>query len=269
MACNTQTCKEEFQCKNLGLGHTQPRLFVSSQCGPTILYPIWTIFWLVYRVVWIALEIYWDAESGKLPDPMWMVFLTNWAYLLLHIASTWDFVATHVVLVCQTNIKKGERDNMPWYLMISWVLFNIQNAIGLLVTLVYYIVLDPVATPSSINKHAMNSVFIFINFFLCAKPVRILHFYQVLVFIAMYGVFSLIYQLTTDYQIYSILDWYQPWPTLAWALGLGLVGVPLAHSFFFGLYNLRTWIFEKCCSTSNAPTIGTGDTRGNTIEKSA
>ncbi|XP_069127659.1 protein rolling stone-like [Argopecten irradians] len=179
---------------------------------------------------------------------MWFVFLTNWAYLTLHIASTWDFVVTNVVQICQSNIKKGERDNMPWYLMVNWLLFNVQNSIGLLVTLVYYIVLDADATPSSINKHAMNSVFIFINFFLCAKPVRLLHFYQPIVFVALYGGFTLIYQFTTGYIIYPILDWSVPWPTVLWALGLGLVGVPLAHLCFYGLYHLRTLVYSRRCS---------------------
>ncbi|XP_021365045.1 protein rolling stone-like [Mizuhopecten yessoensis] len=267
MACQTQVCKEEFRCGNFGLGHKQPRLFVTSQCGPSVIYPIWTILWLVYRVIWIILDIYWDAEDGDLPDSMWLVFLTNWSYLLLHIASTWDFISTHVVNLSQTNIKKGERESMPWYLMVDWILFNTLNVVGFFVTIVYYGVLTTVASPSSINKHAMNSVFIFINFFLCAKPVRILHFYQPLTFILMFGIFSLIYQLSTGFIIYPFLDWYNPGPTVGWVLGLGLGVMPLVHLFFYGLYHIRTLVHEKCCFKPNPSSVETRNTHDNTVEE--
>ena len=100
----------------------------------------------------------------------------------------------------------------------------------------------------SIEKHTMNTVFTVLNLLVSAKPVRLLHVYHPIIFIFIYGLFSLIYQSVTGDAVYSILDWLgNPGPTIGYILVLFLVALPLGHAILFGLYQLRLIIAKKCC----------------------
>ncbi|CAG2223731.1 unnamed protein product [Mytilus edulis] len=56
--------KKEFQCSNFVFDHDSPKLFVLAECGPRILYPIWSGFWLVWHIVWFSLDPYNAYRNG-------------------------------------------------------------------------------------------------------------------------------------------------------------------------------------------------------------
>ena len=109
--------------------------------------------------------------------------------------------------------------------------------------------------PLDIEHHAINSVYILLNFFVCAKPVRILHAIYPAIYALLFSVFTAIYQLGGNTPpIYSFLDWTKPGLAVGYVAVLTFIGVPVIHLTFFGLYKLRIFIREKCCS-SDLPAI--------------
>jgi hypothetical protein len=102
---------------------------------------------------------------------------------------------------------------------------------------------DPVST----EFHAVNTVYVVLNFFFCAKPVHLLHFIYPSIYGIIYAIFSVIYQLGGDNPpTYNILNWNKPGTAATCAIILVLVTVPGVHMTFFGLYKLRVFINERC-----------------------
>ena len=94
---------------------------------------------------------------------------------------------------------------------------------------------------------------------LSAKPMRILHFYQPMIYTAAYIIFSLIYNVAFDNEpIYGIdgpLDWKNQTTRTALTTTFGVFPViPLFHVGLWCVYKFRVWVSEKCaCNNSVSP----------------
>ncbi|XP_076073540.1 protein rolling stone-like [Mytilus galloprovincialis] len=248
MACCDEF-KTEFQFRKFGLSYDNSKKFVLSEFGPRILYPIWTTCWLMYHLGWISYDIYTKFEGDNNGDPVYFSKLTNWTFILLLLSNFIDTVTT-LFAYCRTDIScdnQGETIKTPWYLQLSWLFFEMQNTAALLITILFYSLLTPNFTPLSIQYHAINSVYVILNFFVCAKPVRILHFVYPSIYGIIYSVFLVVDQLVLgNPPAYSFIDWTKPETAVVYCVVLVFVGVPIIHVTFFGLYKLRTFIKEKC-----------------------
>ncbi|KAK3101135.1 hypothetical protein FSP39_001214 [Pinctada imbricata] len=195
-----------------------------------------------------------DVLQDSLPSPRWLAFLTNWGYLLLVTSS---FLDCGLVLFAhlRQNDLLIDKSEMTWYLKLGWILYNVSTVLSVTITLLFYTLLTPGTSPNSILKHAINSVYALSNFFICAKPFRILHAFHSMIFSFTYLIFSVIYQEITDDVIYEILDW-TSLPT-APLLGIGtvIIVIPLVHVILFVLYRVRLLISKK--ANCNKVTIQT------------
>lgn len=112
---------------------------------------------------------------------------------------------------------------------------------------IFAILYFTVGTPLALEYHAINSVYVLLSFFICSKPVRVLHFIYPEIYMVIYIVFTIIYQLGgNNPAIYWILDWNEPVRAMYTVLAVICVAVPLVHMTFFGLHILRDRIY-KCC----------------------
>lgn len=102
-------------------------------------------------------------------------------------------------------------------------------------------------TASSILKHAVNSVYALLSLTVSAKPVRLLHVYQAVLFSVVYSVFSLVYQKAGGGAIYTVLDWDKMPNTVLLSLATVLVVVPMVHLVMFTIYRLRVFAWNSCC----------------------
>lgn len=103
-------------------------------------------------------------------------------------------------------------------------------------------------TALSIAKHLINSVYIVINTIVSAKPMRIYHIYQPMVFVVTYMLFSVIWHFSGGDPIYPVLDWSKA-KTAAIVCVLWLfVGVPVMYLVLFGCHKLRNLIHSLCCT---------------------
>lgn len=238
--------REEFRVDKLKLEHLQPQQFVSPQCFKSTVYIIWSGVWAVYHVAMLMLDIYYNRDSGG----SFMIYLTNWTYIVISGVAISDFVITIYVHIQRKDIIGSSCNSTTWYMKVHWVFFNITNTGSLLVTLLYYALLDVEITHSSINKHLLNSVYALSSLLFSAKPVRLLHFYHPVVYALIFIVFSVIYHVTGGGAIYSTLDWSKTGSAILLTLLVLCLGVPIIHTFCFALYTLRLFLWSKCCNQS-------------------
>ncbi|XP_046568099.1 uncharacterized protein LOC124276516 [Haliotis rubra] len=154
------------------------------------------------------------------------------------------------------NASNPDIDNstaiLPWYSKISWILSNILSSFAIIVTAIFFGVLyTPTAGISleDLNVHALNTVFIVVDNFISARPVRLLHVIYPVLYGIVYVLFSLIFW-AVDHRnvIYPIvLDWNNVGLTLGVTSGIVVLTFVL-HSFQFGLYRLKLFVYGKCRS---------------------
>lgn len=122
-------------------------------------------------------------------------------------------------------------------------------------------------TANSILKHAINSVYAVLSLIVSAKPVRILHVYQAVLFSVVYCVFSLVYQKAGGGAIYTVLDWDKMPNTVLLSLATVLVVVPMVHLVMFTIYRSRVFAWNSCCRKRQVCDIGrNGDFDGSRPE---
>lgn len=69
-------------------------LIVYLQCGPRLLYPFWTGFWLLWHLSWFIVDPYNAYKDGGSGDKYYFTYLTNWGYIFLGLSNLVDFICT-------------------------------------------------------------------------------------------------------------------------------------------------------------------------------
>ncbi|OWF47446.1 protein rolling stone-like [Mizuhopecten yessoensis] len=251
---------------NFFLTHGDGRDFVTLQGGHLYPYLAWASFWSLYHLAWIIVEIYWAATDNQ-NDAEFFIYLTNLGYVLL-VSFTWLDLAAVIYYIVKVK-NDGDVTSMPLLWKVNWVLYNMAMTTAIVVVLLYWILLATSFGPGSINKHLINGVIALLYISFTAKPSRILHFYQPVMFAALYSIFSVIYFGAGGGNVYSVLDWSKPGNALALTLPLVLVGVPLIHLAVCGIYRARVEIWRKCCSPDGSQTFPRTDSEmgmGSTVK---
>ncbi|XP_033628041.1 protein rolling stone-like [Asterias rubens] len=141
--------------------------------------------------------------------------------------------------------------SFPHYFKFSWLLFNICLAVNPIVTVIFWVFLaDPISNPLSsainVHLHALNTVFIYLDLFISATPVRFIHFVYAILYGLMYTTFTLIYYwagglnpISGETGIYPhILDWANPGFTMLSIFAVIII-VPLTHLAGWGCFRIR------------------------------
>ena len=112
------------------------------------------------------------------------------------------------------------------------------------------------------HVHGSNALYVIIDIFITATPVRLLHVIHGMLYVVIYVVFSVIYTLSIGEPIYHILDWKsKPGLAAAYAVPCMLIVVPLIWLILYGLYRLRLMIADRCCGKSGV------EERSQTVRK--
>ncbi|XP_052075034.1 protein rolling stone-like [Mytilus californianus] len=252
-------CKDYFLLSELKLVYSKPNDFIKFQCGYHKLYIVWRIFWALYHLVWIILTgVYSYQWAGDDPAQQvkWFIYLTNWAYFVLTFSTTIGAVCVVYIAVKRDDILQGACSDMPWYLKVDWVFFNVSNSVSILVAMMYWgLIYSSSSTITAVNieTHGLNMVYVLVNLFLTGIPVRFYHLFHPMVFGTTYIVFSIIYEVSggTNAQnksyIYSTFDWSNTGFTSGLSLITVLVAIPVCHIILFLLYLLRIFVNKKFC----------------------
>ncbi|XP_076468675.1 protein rolling stone-like [Babylonia areolata] len=241
-----QRLKSEFRLKNFGLGHSSPRLFVTSQWGGyPWLYVGWRVVWALYHLGWIVYNWVDDALNTERPGT-WLVYLTNWGYFLLTFNTLLQALVVCIV-TCTSTPVEDRRD--AWYLKMTWLVYTLASVSSILITVLFYgLLFDGHFELLSTVTHLLTSVYVILDLAVTAIPVRLLHVIYPVIFAVVYVVFSVIYWAADgvnskgDPYIYEVLHWEEAEKAVPIAVGVILVGVPLGHLVLWSLYMLRVQV---------------------------
>ncbi|XP_046569552.1 uncharacterized protein LOC124277875 [Haliotis rubra] len=137
-----QRVKDEFQAKNFLLGYEYPGAFARSEwkTGPCVIYLVWRAIWFLYHVSIFGLRAYLTRflSSSVENEPKFLIFLTTWAYILLVITNTVDFIISVYYYIERKKELRGQEGVNAWYNKVLWVLSNLTNTAAFVVSLLYW-----------------------------------------------------------------------------------------------------------------------------------
>nr|ACO14865.1 rolling stone [Caligus clemensi] len=270
--------KDEFSLEKFSLSSKEPSRFTRSQWCPEDKCSLW---YLIYR--WCVAVIFvitiighishvyeeWEGAAWK-----WVIFMTQQGISILCIHYVFDAILVTFRYI--GDMKNGSNWGMtlPLTHKISWAIGNMAFAVALFITIVYWILLHPYVLKTNMLKtsaarafnffmHAVNTISVIIDFFICDRPWRVLHFYFPVAFGIWYLFFSLIYwaaggtgfclpqkqqdgttEIVCNPFIYPILD-YENHPGMAAGVIIGgTLFLPVLHTFYFLLYQLRLKLYN-------------------------
>ncbi|XP_071529756.1 protein rolling stone-like isoform X2 [Panulirus ornatus] len=275
-ACST-ALRQELRLSNFKLDHPEPTLFLGSEWqgepfeGVKLWYVVYRWAWAVYHFSWWVVNV---VSEGGIQAPIQrkayhFIYLTNWAYFSIMIMNM-----VHACIISVSWLRYRRAANLPkrttLSLKVLWALQNIVFLPALLITAAYWTVIyDPANPVTALNAevHIINSVYVIIDLWVVASPLRILHFYIPLCFLFVYLVFTLVYWAaggTTpegETAIYSIVDWDNLTVTLPFVFCSAALS-PLMQGVMWALYRARVALRERCRSppiVASLPHQGTMD----------
>ncbi|CAH2102240.1 unnamed protein product [Euphydryas editha] len=210
--------KDEFSISDLWVSsneRTSDFYLMSWQRGDSAI-PMFVVRLLLSSVS-VGILI-WSLVVGA--SPYWMIYLTNWGLLLITLL-TLSGLLTSCFALCK---KIPDGSDLPWYVSIYWLTYNITISIAIMITGLYWILLFSPALAAEqtagafwldVTTHGFNSCLAFVELVLSRTPLRFLHIYQPLGVGVWYAAFSAIYYVAggTDGMnnpfIYEVLDWRQ------------------------------------------------------------
>ncbi|XP_071083146.1 protein rolling stone-like [Haliotis cracherodii] len=253
--------KSEFRTRNFGLNHSEPRIFVSSQWGHPRLYLSWRIFWALFHTSWLVSSMVSSTKvtSSPLGGAVWFIYLTNWTYLLLTTSTVLDAVIVVFVRINRHDIINGFTSYLPWYLKVSWLLNSVVTEGSLHISAIYwsFVFTDQNITVLRFILHGMNSIYVLVNLFITAMPVRVYHVIYPVIYGVIYTVFSVVYHVLGgtnekgEPYIYKILDWSNLKRTLPLVFLSTFVALPFLYLFVFFIHKLRIYLRSKCLHDNN------------------
>lgn len=197
------------------------------------------------------------ANKGRISR--WICFLTsiNHLFVTLYGLSCLCMVVAAVLPwlkengTASVNPRKSPK-GLEIFTKVHWFLFNVSAILCSFVFLGYWTLFfptdktfrsnaHPTETYSTIDRHGINLLVVFVDFFLSCTPVRLLHFIYPSIVIALFFVYNCIYWAITDDLIYgSVFDYGE---NTGKAVGLVLASIviisPLLQFCWFLLYLLR------------------------------
>ena len=147
--------------------------------------------------------------------------------------------------------------HLSLFFKLQWLSFSITSDIVIVGSVLFWALAAPTLPPSAFKEpiiyhlHLVNLIFILLDIFMIAMPVRLLHFVYSVLTVLVYVLSTLILhwaRIRSD--IYpGVLDWLvNPSKAILYCfLGVGLVIV--AHVFVFGLYKLRLQLHSLVIGT--------------------
>lgn len=103
------------------------------------------------------------------------------------------------------------------------------------------------------ESHLLNSIYVILDAFVTATPVRLVHVIYNAIVGTTYLVFTVVYWAAGGVNmygkpyIYSVLDWSKPDKAAPIAVGAVVVGIPVTHVLLWGLYMARLALHRTAC----------------------
>uniref|UniRef100_K1Q9M6 unspecific monooxygenase n=1 Tax=Magallana gigas TaxID=29159 RepID=K1Q9M6_MAGGI len=194
----TRSIGEEMRLTMLRTNGADPKSFVTTSAGPSFLFPIWTTFWAVFHAVVLLLlnlEIVYSSQAVT-----WYLDLTYWTNSLVVMSSVCDCFSTLFVHSCRRHLLESTAErqyNVPWYMQMVWIFYNISNTAVLISTLLLGSLVPLRSDPVIFLIQIVSPVYVIANVIVSAKETRILHLYQPASFLVLYILTNMAHCLAT------------------------------------------------------------------------
>ncbi|ESO11228.1 hypothetical protein HELRODRAFT_183403 [Helobdella robusta] len=159
---------------------------------------------------------------------------------------------TGIMHLSNTNSNYVLNDLERYLLYLEWFFRNVVYTEALIVTVGFYGVLIhinqqlPRLTLYDIHFHMLNVVFVFIDLFMSAHPIRFLHFVWIYLYSGAYILFTYFIFSVYGVVLYqNLVDWDKPYQTLFISLIYVFIASLIFHLFIWLLYCLRIAIYLK------------------------
>ena len=241
--------------------------------------------WIIalYFFAWLVPVGIDDANAG----PKFFIYLTNWAYILFNLyllvsatAVTLQFVIHH--LYDKENLSRGDlhqrRNNLHgknriirvlfgadythevvWYQKVQWLLIAIGLEAAIAISILYWTVVYTSSdriNGENLNVHLVNGVIALFDICFSGIIIRLLHVVYVVIFGAIYSIFSGVYYAADgtnarhEPYIYSAIDYgNELGQALLYIFIITLIFLPLLHIVTYAMYEARRWLVRKMCKT--------------------
>ncbi|CAD7085572.1 unnamed protein product [Hermetia illucens] len=218
---------KEFQMNNCGFDHHSADDFVKSQWQTRTKSFIFLLYRCFIAAFYLAVVIY--SMIDGFSNGLYFIYLTNWGIMLCMVTTMLG-----AILVCTWYLhpefadRVKDSNEMPIPFKIYWGMHVITLILSMGITIIYWSVLynDLVqVTAVNILTHAFNSVLMFVDLWIVAYPVRLLHMFLPVCFGLVYAIFSVIYYAAGGvdpagkHYIYPILDWDYPGKAILTVIG--------------------------------------------------
>ncbi len=236
----------------------------------------------IYFFSWLIVS---GVASG---GPLYFVFLTNWAIIAFNLylviaalSTTTKFLTVHVI--CRQRYSEAELDRvqnedyslkspsgccgysdnkLTWYQMIHWFFFNVGNMQAFAILVLYWGILYRGGPVDGINAntHLVNGLVSIVDLWVSGLPVNFLHFIWIVMYAAIYCIFTGVYFVISGNSIYPVLDYENfTGSAIGLASGVTLVYLPLVHIIIFFLQSVIIfWLLRWCYSRKHAGKIPQG-----------
>ena len=145
----------------------------------------------------------------------------------------------------------GYYDNeIAWYQVLHWILFLLGTEMSFIGFVIFWILGydQHVGGGVQAHIHIVGPIMALLDFWICGIPVNLYHAIYVMLFGALYFVYSWIYYATMGEIIYFYVDYDV---NFSLAVGVGFIAVlaviPFLHCLFLIQYKLKTLILSRLC----------------------
>lgn len=228
---------------------------------------------VLYFLIWLVLA---GTSQG---NGKYFIYLTNWAHIsyntyliIAALSTTWRIISTHwnsaregqTVSVHNDYLSIAEpsdywnlqNNRLSWYQMVHWVFYSIGNELALCIMILYWSFLYRGEDVDGVNAntHLLNGVLSLVDMWISGLPINFLHVIYILVFSAVYSVFSGLYFIATGDIIYSVLDYESnAGAAVGLYLALTFLLLPLVHLLVYLMYLGKQWVVYHACAVRHAP----------------
>ncbi|KAL7739157.1 hypothetical protein ACLKA6_010380 [Drosophila palustris] len=246
--------KKEFQRKRCGFDHDTPDDFVKSQwqtCTKSRTYLLYRWFIALF-FIGVVIESMWPQTDDESSYWLYFIYMTNWGIWMCMLT---NLLGAILVTIWHYHPEYSDKllNMQAWAspFRIYWSMHIITLVLSIVITIIYWSILYD-ANESSLDAtnvltHGFNSICMFIDLWIVAHPLRLLHVFLPVLFGIVYAIFSYIYQMCGGINkkgkpyIYHVIDWSQPRNAFITVLGVLLLSCCI-YALLFVFFKLRLFL---------------------------
>ena len=140
-------------------------------------------------------------------------------------------------------------NNISWYQMFQWFLFLIGNELSLVILFLFWVLVYDGGEVDGIsaNTHVVNGIFSLVDLWVNGTPINTLHVIYIMIFGAVYSVFTGLYFVGSGNYVYKVLDYNE---NVGLVVGVCIfvvfIVLPFCHLVIFYLQHLAKVAIIYC-----------------------